>query len=173
MPEISQGSYYRARYYDPSTGRFLSEDPIQFVGGLNFYRYTRNSPTNFRDALGLCPTTCRTEAIETAVGAALLDGIGLLPGGEAVAAAADDAEALSQGFEFAANLGSIGLAGSEGDGTGSGFAVAGTAITIAEIAKGATGFIPIAGQIVAGVSILWDAYHGFQEYVKCSSGGAE
>lgn len=24
--------YYRARYYDPSTGRFLSEDPIGFSG---------------------------------------------------------------------------------------------------------------------------------------------
>ena len=25
--------YYRARYYDPSAGRFLSEDPIDFAGG--------------------------------------------------------------------------------------------------------------------------------------------
>jgi len=29
---ISPGaSYYRARYYDPSTGRFPSEDPIMFL----------------------------------------------------------------------------------------------------------------------------------------------
>jgi len=47
--------YYRARYYDPSTGRFLTEDPIQFRGGSNFYRYVRNSPLRFVDPLGLEP----------------------------------------------------------------------------------------------------------------------
>src|SRR5229473_6027083 len=32
--------YYRARYYDPNSGRFLSEDPVEFNGGgNNFYRY--------------------------------------------------------------------------------------------------------------------------------------
>jgi RHS repeat-associated protein len=29
--------YCRARYYDPGTGNFLSEDPIRFEGDLNFY----------------------------------------------------------------------------------------------------------------------------------------
>jgi len=48
--------YYRARYYDPSGGRFLSEDPIQFVGGVNFYRYASNDSIGFRDPLGLCPS---------------------------------------------------------------------------------------------------------------------
>jgi RHS repeat-associated protein len=45
--------YYRARYYDPKTGRFISEDPIRFAGGVNFYRYVRNSPTGWRDPWGL------------------------------------------------------------------------------------------------------------------------
>jgi len=45
--------YYRARYYDQSTGRFLSEDPIQFYGGTNFYAYTHNRPTYYVDAFGL------------------------------------------------------------------------------------------------------------------------
>ncbi|MBI4640627.1 MAG: RHS repeat-associated core domain-containing protein [Candidatus Tectomicrobia bacterium] len=32
--------YYRARYYDPRSGRFLSEDPLRFLGGdLNLYAY--------------------------------------------------------------------------------------------------------------------------------------
>src|ERR1700675_5029454 len=50
-------SYYRARYYDPTTGRFLAEDPIQFEGGANFYRYVYNSPTGFTDPLGLAQCT--------------------------------------------------------------------------------------------------------------------
>ncbi len=46
--------YYRARYYDSHTGRFLSEDPIRFgAGDQNFYRYVFNSPLNFRDPDGL------------------------------------------------------------------------------------------------------------------------
>src|SRR5262249_1198669 len=34
--------FYRARYYDPQTGSFLSEDPKDFgAGDPNFYRYVR------------------------------------------------------------------------------------------------------------------------------------
>lgn len=33
--------YYRARYYDPAIGRFVSEDPIGFASGdMSFYVYT-------------------------------------------------------------------------------------------------------------------------------------
>ena len=45
--------YYRARYYDPSTGRFLSEDPVGFFGGRNFYRYATNRPVQDTDPSGL------------------------------------------------------------------------------------------------------------------------
>ena len=44
--------YYRARYYNPSIGRFISEDPIGFRGGINFYAYVRNNPTLFKDPTG-------------------------------------------------------------------------------------------------------------------------
>jgi RHS repeat-associated protein len=48
------GLYYmRARYYDPSAGRFLSEDPSDFNGGINFYAYVANDPVNWNDPLGL------------------------------------------------------------------------------------------------------------------------
>jgi RHS repeat-associated protein len=47
--------YYRARYLDPTTGRFLSEDPTGFDGGTNFHEYSANSPTNLTDPSGLCP----------------------------------------------------------------------------------------------------------------------
>ena len=46
--------YYKARYYDPTTQRFLSPDPIEFKSGdYNFYRYVNNSPLNFTDPTGL------------------------------------------------------------------------------------------------------------------------
>jgi RHS repeat-associated protein len=48
--------YYRARYYDPTAARFLSEDPSQFLGGANFYRYSFNNPVNFTDPSGLAPS---------------------------------------------------------------------------------------------------------------------
>jgi RHS repeat-associated protein len=46
---------YRARYYDPSAGRFLSEDPIGFDGGTDFYAYAASNPANFIDPSGLAP----------------------------------------------------------------------------------------------------------------------
>jgi RHS repeat-associated protein len=44
--------FYRARCFDPATGRFLSEDPIGFRGGLNLYRYVKNQPTRYVDPTG-------------------------------------------------------------------------------------------------------------------------
>ena len=46
-------SYYRARYYDPGTGRFLNEDPVRFAGGKNYYLYVSNNPAKRKDSLGL------------------------------------------------------------------------------------------------------------------------
>ena len=46
--------YYRAKYYDPATGRFLSEDPIGFLNGdRNLYVYVGNQPTAKTDPSGL------------------------------------------------------------------------------------------------------------------------
>ncbi|MDD4950809.1 RHS repeat-associated core domain-containing protein, partial [Sulfuricurvum sp.] len=45
--------YYRARYYDPTIGRFITPDPIGFLSGdTNFYRYVGNDPINFIDHSG-------------------------------------------------------------------------------------------------------------------------
>ncbi len=45
--------YYRERYYDLSTGRFISEDPDGFAQGTNFYDYVTNNPIVFIDPFGL------------------------------------------------------------------------------------------------------------------------
>jgi RHS repeat-associated protein len=45
---------YRNRYYNPSWGRFISEDPIGLAGGdVNLHRYASNNPIQLRDPSGL------------------------------------------------------------------------------------------------------------------------
>lgn len=49
--------YYRARYYDPKLGRFVTPDPaapdLERPGSLNRYVYALNAPTRYADPLGL------------------------------------------------------------------------------------------------------------------------
>jgi RHS repeat-associated protein len=46
-------SFDRARYYNPTLGRFISEDPIGFRGGrVNLYSYVENSPVDHSDPMG-------------------------------------------------------------------------------------------------------------------------
>ena len=45
--------YYRARYYNPTIGRFLQTDPIGYGDGMNMYAYCRNNGVRFVDPWGL------------------------------------------------------------------------------------------------------------------------
>jgi RHS repeat-associated protein len=45
--------YYGFRYYNPSTGRWLSRDPIEERGGLSLYGVVENDTVNHIDRLGL------------------------------------------------------------------------------------------------------------------------
>ena len=52
--------YLRARYYDPDTGRFMSQDDIGFIShanstGLNLYAYCNNNPVMCIDTSGHMP----------------------------------------------------------------------------------------------------------------------
>src|SRR4029434_9896737 len=44
--------YVEDRYYDPAVGRFISQDPIGFAGGLNLYGYANANPVNVLDPTG-------------------------------------------------------------------------------------------------------------------------
>lgn len=46
-------TYFGGRFYDPGLQRFLNQDPIQELGGINLYRFVQNSPLNRIDPWGL------------------------------------------------------------------------------------------------------------------------
>ena len=46
--------YYKARYYDTATGRFINRDPIEYLAGTaNLYEYVDGNPVNNLDPQGL------------------------------------------------------------------------------------------------------------------------
>jgi len=61
-------SCLRARYYDPSVGRFMTQDPLRKSGpgvsGWNRSDYVGNNPTRFADRTGLCGSDVCLEAAQ-------------------------------------------------------------------------------------------------------------
>jgi hypothetical protein len=51
--DIRSLSVSSADWYDPQTGRFLSQDPIGLAGGVNLYAYAGNNPASYSDPFGL------------------------------------------------------------------------------------------------------------------------
>ena len=45
------------RYYSPTLGRFINQDPIEEKGGLNLYTFCGNNGVNRWDLLGMDPPT--------------------------------------------------------------------------------------------------------------------
>ena len=66
--------YYYSRWYDPSIGRFISQDPYpghrSDPQSLNPYLYVENSPTTYSDPSGQCPW-CIAALIGAGIGAAV------------------------------------------------------------------------------------------------------
>ena len=56
-PETSNSTtqmyFYRARYYSPTLGRFISRDPIDYDGGMNLYEYVGGMGADLLDPRGL------------------------------------------------------------------------------------------------------------------------
>jgi RHS repeat-associated protein len=51
--DVETGWYFfRGRYYDPASQRFVQEDPIGYEGSSNLYSYGEGNPTNGTDPYG-------------------------------------------------------------------------------------------------------------------------
>ena len=58
--------FYRARYYDPAAGRFISEDPVRFTESTNFHPYIGNYPSTYKDPFGQGIVDCAAELAKLA-----------------------------------------------------------------------------------------------------------
>jgi RHS repeat-associated protein len=118
--------YLRARYYDPSVGRFTSRDPVPGFDSdpqtLNRYVYARNSPTNYTDASGKFAPLIAAFLIGAVIGGTV----------EGVNYYIDHGGHIDNGWDFAEHVGVGALAGGIGGVTGAwiGGALAAGAIEI-------------------------------------------
>jgi RHS repeat-associated protein len=102
--------YMRARYYDVSTGQFVSEDPLGFVGsGANLRGYAQNGPIQITDPLGLFPNTVSGWSEYYSAVGVLGDGLSrgyqaLADSAQAYANTQSLSRAISSNTEFAGRL---------------------------------------------------------------------
>ena len=59
--------YYGLRYYSPTLGRFINQDPIEEQGGLNVYGFCGNNGINRWDYLGMDPIIMPGPGSRTAI----------------------------------------------------------------------------------------------------------
>ena len=100
--------YLRNRWYDPQSGRFLTQDPIGLAGGVNLYAYAGNDPISFSDPFGLNPCGTSKSWVECGLQAAANWGArrgGVVGNAVLNAAAAADVLAEGSGVNFAAAAG--------------------------------------------------------------------
>ncbi|SDU35258.1 RHS repeat-associated core domain-containing protein [Halopseudomonas salegens] len=57
--------YNRHRYYDPALGRYVNQDPIGLLGGINVYDYSEGDPVLLFDPYGLTSSSDAETACNT------------------------------------------------------------------------------------------------------------
>ncbi len=96
--------YYRARMYNPETGRFLQPDPVGYADCINIYTYCYNNPINYIDPLGLgFWSWAKNVGVGALSGAATGAVAGLICGGPPAMAAGAMAGAIAGGISAGVN----------------------------------------------------------------------
>jgi len=112
--EESGQHYNRYRYYSPKQQRFINQDPIGLVGGINHYQYAPN-PVNWVDPFGLsCKETKTIEVPAYDHNDPMADAItpvAITPVEWFVEGLADAAEAISQMVDTGVTAAGVATAG--------------------------------------------------------------
>lgn len=74
IPTIGNLYYYRSRFYDAGSARFISDDPFGSLGGRNRYAYASNDPIDLVDPSGLF----NSAQFFGSLGGAIGNGLGLI-----------------------------------------------------------------------------------------------
>ena len=161
--------YYRARYYHPGFGRFVSADPIALAGGNNLYSYVDGNPITYADPLGEFGLNLAAAGVGAVIGGVAGATTSYFQGGTlsdiAVAASIGAVGGAVSGFTFGA-AGTIAVGAiSSGLGNIAGqLATGSNNIDVGQVclaaAAGATGGVVSLGARAVGESALVEALSG-------------
>jgi len=176
--------YYRARYYNPTVDRFISEDSLGFQGGINQYAYVADDPVDFFDPLGMdrqpgpppwYKNRCITNALLSGAGSTALDAVGtFVPEGGAIeeavaggfslwhgAAGVSQGRNIFRGVKLAGGIIATASSASDNSTISAGLGVLGIAATLGKLAPGV-------GQVISAASLVNDIYTTRNKVKKCN-----
>jgi RHS repeat-associated protein len=159
--------FYRARYYDPQIGRFISEDPIGFLGGINIYAYVADDPLDFIDSFGLDKKkNCGLDLTLGAISVGF-DIAGAIPGLGNIISAGAAGGRVAIGIEYAGEAYGIGTGLTDESPVGAVSAGTALGLTLADAALEGGKVIPVLGNALSLGTGVYDSIQLGKTIQRC------